>query len=482
LENISPVRLAAALWDDCLAGRPLDLERVDALTALALDSDEAVALTASRQLFAQLVEPLADRFEPALCDRYAALFARVLAQALPGLGDLVGCSLLTTGPAEAGLVEATPAEPSSPRLGLAVPGPAEPAAALPELAGSGSAEPAAVGLGPFGFDDAANYVERYRQVRRVRPPEFDPTEVVVLSRVTLGADINVTSVLMDAARRRYPHARLVFAGPRKAWELFAGSTWEFVEIPYGRTALLRDRLAACAPLRELVNRPGVLLLDPDSRLTQLGLLPVCDARAHHLFESRAYGGSSAAALPELARQWCAATLGVNDAEPWFHPARTLPPPGSRVATVSFGIGENPAKRVADPFEESVLRALLDAGYQVLLDTGAPGGEEESRVRAVVDRLGEAGERIALHTGSFANFAAFIAQSRLYVGYDSAGQHAAAAVDVPLVSVFGGYCSERMLARWSPASHGPMRILTTPGRTVEELIALARTAIAELSAE
>jgi hypothetical protein len=418
LENISPVRLAAALRDACLAGRPLDVDRLRSLTALALDADEAVALLSSRELFSQLVEPLADRFEPALCDSYAGLFAHVLALALPALG----------GPAV-----------------------------------------------------AASLVERYNAVRRVRPPAVEPAEVVVLSRVTLGADINVTSVLMDAARRRYPGARLVFAGPRKAWELFVGSKWEFVEISYGRTALLRARLACFAPLRELVDRPGVLLLDPDSRLTQLGLLPVCDAASHHLFEGRAFGADSSAALPELARQWCAATLGIDDAEPWFHPARTLPPPGKRVATVSFGIGENPAKRVADPFEESVLRALLAAGYQVLLDTGAPGGEEDARVRAAVARLGAAGERIALHTGSFANFAAFIAQSALYVGYDSAGQHAAAAVDVPLVSVFGGYCCQRMLERWSPASRGPLRLITTPGRDAAELIRLTCAAIAELSA-
>jgi ADP-heptose:LPS heptosyltransferase len=411
LESTSPAKLAAALFDDCLQGRPLDAARVDALADWALDADEALALLGSRALFAALVEPLADRFEPALCTAYARLFARVLERAGLGLADLE---------------------------------------------------------------------QRYAQVRRVRAPEREPEEVVVLSRVTLGADINVTSVLMDAARRRYPRARWTFAGPRKAWELFAGSAWNYVEIPYGRTALLRDRLACFAPLRELLSRPAVLLLDPDSRLTQLGLLPVCDAPAHHLFEGRAYGGDSALPLPELARRWCAETLGVDDAEPWFHPARTLPPPGARVATVSFGIGENPAKRVEDPFEETILRTLIDAGYQVLLDTGAPGGAEEARVRAAVARLGEAGERIALHTGSFANFAAFIAQSQLYVGYDSAGQHAAAAVDVPLISVFRGYCTRRMFERWSPASRGPARVIDAEGRTAAEMIRLTGEAIAELA--
>ena len=201
--------------------------------------------------------------------------------------------------------------------------------------------------------DGAVLTARYESVRRVRPPAFEPAEVFVLSRVTLGADIAVTSILMDGARQRFPKARLWFAGPRKAWELFegAGARWSFLDVPYGRTGLLRDRLAPFDALREALDRPGVLLLDPDSRLTQLGLLPVCPASAHHLFESRGYGGETAATLPELARCWVRETLGVERAEPWFHPRYDHALPGRAVATVSFGIGENPAKRVPDPFEE-----------------------------------------------------------------------------------------------------------------------------------
>jgi len=41
------------------------------------------------------------------------------------------------------------------------------------------------------------------------------------------------------------------------------------------------------------------------------------------------------------------------------------------------------------------------------------------------------------------------QSNLYVGYDSAGQHVAAAAGVPLVSVFAGHACDRMFSRWCP---------------------------------
>src|SRR5207302_1452427 len=64
------------------------------------------------------------------------------------------------------------------------------------------------------------------------------------------------------------------------------------------------------------------------------------------------------------------------------------------------------------------------------------------------RLGRP-ERLKLHDGSYASFASHILQSELYVGYDSAGQHVAAAGGVPLVSVFAGHPCERMFSRWRP---------------------------------
>jgi len=61
-------------------------------------------------------------------------------------------------------------------------------------------------------------------------------------------------------------------------------------------------------------------------------------------------------------------------------------------------------------------------------------------------------------GSFAGFAAHIQRSKLYVGYDSAGGHVAAACGVPLVSIFAGFASERMFERWRPTGAGPIRII------------------------
>ena len=69
--------------------------------------------------------------------------------------------------------------------------------------------------------------------------------VYVLSRITLGADVAVTSVLLDAAKRRYPSAEIVFVGPRKNYEFFeADPRIPHREVPYARGGSLRDRLNA----------------------------------------------------------------------------------------------------------------------------------------------------------------------------------------------------------------------------------------------
>jgi ADP-heptose:LPS heptosyltransferase len=327
-------------------------------------------------LFSILIEGLADRFEPALCDAYALLLSRAI----------------------------------HPR-------------------------------------DPAALVARYHRVRRRRPVTIQPRRVLVLSRVTLGADVAITSILLDAAKQAYPGAEILFAGPRKNFELFADDprlTHAPVEYPRGT---LSQRLAVRDELIRLAEAPDCLVLDPDSRLTQLGLLPICPEERYHLFESRRYGGESDRTLSALASQWARETLGVSGASPYIAPAdATAPPPrtGPYIA-VSLGVGENSAKRISDTFEWQLL-ALLSTRAPLVVDKGA-GGEEGARVERVVARS-EA--RATLFGGSFAGFAHFIAGSSLYVGYDSAGQHVAAACGVPLISIFAGFPSLRMFDRWRPS--------------------------------
>jgi ADP-heptose:LPS heptosyltransferase len=321
--------------------------------------------------------------------------------------------------------------------------------------------------------DAAALVARYRRVRRVRPAAGEPSRVFVLSRVTLGADVAVTSVLLDAAKRRFPKAEICFVGPAKNYQLFeADPRIRHAPVAYRRGSLC-DRLAVRHDLTAILDAPDSLTIDSDSRLTQLGLLPICAEDRYHLFESRAYGGAADRPLPELAAAWAEETLGVTGAKPFVALAAAPPDHAAEIA-VSFGVGENPAKRLPDPFEESLLGLLGERGAAICIDKGA-GGEEAARVERAVER---SGVRATFWNGSFAGFAAIIAASRLYVGYDSAGQHVAAAVGVPLVGIFAGFPVPRMFDRWRPRTNGGA-VIRIDRPDAAEALASVRRALAAL---
>ena len=377
---------AARLLHYCLRGAawPPELLR-------ALADDEC-----SGALFRVVAEGLADRFEPALCDTSAALFAEAIA---PG--------------------------------------------------------------------ESAALVERYGRVRVPRPVAGEPRTVFVLSRVTLGADVAVTSVILDAVKRRFPEAAIYLVGPRKNWELFAADP-RILHLPVNyRRGTLHERLASVPELRTALagapSGPDSIVIDPDSRLTQLGLLPVCPEERYYFFESRAYGGDGDDPLPVLTRHWAEQTFGIANAAPFVAvgQASGLSPSG---IAISLGVGENPAKRIADPFEAELLALLAQSGEPLTIDQGA-GGEEAARVDRAVAASRTQVER---WSGSFADFASIIARSRLYVGYDSAGQHVAAACGVPLIAVFAGFSCARMFARWRPAGRVIRVEDPDPARVLEQV--------------
>ncbi len=365
MRSTSCREIARALLQQCVEGKP---PRALPPSLLADQCGQA--------LFGTWVEGLADRFEPALCDVYARLFAQAVAHV-------------------------------------------------------------------NGDWDAPALVARYQRVRRPRAITGKPHRIFVLSRVTLGADVAVTSVLLAAAKKRFPHAEIVFVGPRKNFELFAADAHLHHACVEYRRGSLQERLAVWKELETVLAAPNAVVVDSDSRLTQLGLLPVCPEDRYHLFESRAYGADSERCLPELAAAWAAETFGVTGAKPYLALGRA--PRHSPYIALSLGVGDNTAKRIPDPFEQELLAVLAETKEAVCIDTGA-GGEEAERVRRAVER---SGIRATLWEGSFAGFASIIAGSRLYIGYDSAGQHVAAACGVPLISVFAGFPVPRMFYRWRP---------------------------------
>jgi len=216
--------------------------------------------------------------------------------------------------------------------------------------------------------NARSLVARYERVRRPRPVSREPRRVFVLSRVTLGADVAVTSVLLSAAKQRFSRAEIVFVGPAKNYELFAGDpAIRHAPLEYRRGSLT-ERLAAATELQRILDDPGIIVIDPDSRLTQLGLLPVCNEENYCFFESRARGPATDLNLPELAAEWAEQILGVQAARPFV--AVAAEPQQSATIAMSFGVGDNPAKRIPDPFEAELLSLLGQTGMRLAIDAGA----------------------------------------------------------------------------------------------------------------
>ncbi len=417
---------AERLRASCLAqpGNP-DADALRVLVASCAGPDAPRAAVATKLLIGRVVEDLSDRFDPALVDCYISIFTQALAACQP----VWSLEFLRS---------------------------------------------------------------RYQQLRGGQPPPSSMlvTQVYVLSRITLGADIAVTSVFVDAALKRYTDARVWFVGPAKNFELFAGHE-RLIHWPldYPRGGTLRERIAVAEQLAGLCDEPGTLVIDPDSRITQLGLLPIAPASRTLFFESRTAEADSARTLSEIASSFCFLRLAVPDAAPFVSPPRTLcaiaharrRTASQAPITVSLGVGGNATKRVGGGFEVELLRELAATGRPLWIDAGA-GGAEAAWVRSAIEGAAIAPGQVHVLEGSFALFCAHVAESAFYVGYDSAGQHAASALGVPGLTIFRGFVNPTMLARWTPRGPRSEVLPVAPEMPDAHLLQAVRQRIAGLTSQ
>ena len=121
-----------------------------------------------------------------------------------------------------------------------------------------------------------------------------------------------------------------------------------------------------------------------------------------------------------------------------------------------------------------MRALLADGSVVILDKGI--ADEVSRADATLTALAAEGIRITeldtdplrlpgqdvgqvlVYQGGLRPLIALIAASDLYVGYDSACQHIAAALSVPTIDIFVSPPSDLFSKRWQPHSKASVDVV------------------------
>ena len=322
------------------------------LAELASSEDDHVAEPATRAVFTSLVEPLADSFDPDAVTLYNRAFAQIV-------------QICRRNPAAILLDER---------------------------------------LERFGLQSEEHLIARadsLRVVSNLAPHRsLAPLlqRVIVLSRVTLGADVAITSVIIERIKHNFPDAEIVLVGGTKAAQLFGGDPKvSFKEIGYRRAGTTIARLLTWVDLLECVRElthglqpTEYLIVDPDTRLTQLGLLPITGASekpqrvpssGHHrvttkpewsdylFFPSREYGNATSQSLGELTSAWLDQVFGetattyprVSPSDDDLDAARWLVKRMKRpIVAINFGVGENQLKRVGGDFEASLV-VHLDPG-------------------------------------------------------------------------------------------------------------------------
>jgi ADP-heptose:LPS heptosyltransferase len=425
-------------------------DAVALLCEITADKDQTIASAGVAALFPALVERLNDSFDPELCILYDQVFSQVIDyfRRLPDGKQLDH------------------------------------------------------GLRSFGLINEEDLLTRKSQISNLKSQisnlKSQISKVLLLSRVTIGADVAVTSVIIAKLREILPDAEFVLLGSRKLRELFGGDPkLRIREIAYERGGGVLSRLTSWLDIIEMIEdecrgyQPHeVWLVDPDSRLTQLGLLPLLkDESNYFFFESRSYQRPGAGCLGELASDWVNQVFNTKGrtfpylALPTEHRAfghavgeKLRRSGASRLVSMSLGVGGNPNKRISDSFEEDLVHQLVQEST-LILDKGAS-SEELEQIDRIAAKLRSEGKTVVevdqqnapellkqesiraevlTWHGGIGAFAGLIAAGDEYIGYDSAGQHIAAALGVPALTIFVNANSRTFAERWRPYGSGMIEV-------------------------
>jgi ADP-heptose:LPS heptosyltransferase len=312
-------------------------------------------------------------------------------------------------------------------------------------------------------------------------------KILVLSRVTVGADVAITSIMVHRLARSFPQAEIIVYGPSHLPEIFYGlPRVHWAKFHYQRDGGLIGRLTSYTYLYQQLKMEWeglhdgqTLLFDPDSRLSQLALFPLLADRYTRHFPSRNDQQDNSSRLSQLTNRWLNQVLGeqinilpqisirpahLDNIKRFFAQF----PLGCKKIVINLGVGNDFRKRLPDPFEEKLLAGLLqDDSALVVLDSGAHPDERE-RARALMDIMqmktfqavsvsekNLASKQIPFHhglvciQGGIGMLSALIDQADVFFGYDSCCQHLATARGTNSIICFAGAPNDRFFDRWRP---------------------------------
>lgn len=322
--------------------------------------------------------------------------------------------------------------------------------------------------------------------KQITVPAKKVRKILILSRVTVGADIAITSVIVHRLLESFPRASIIVTGPSHLPEIFYGlPRVHWVKFHYDRDGGLLGRLTGWISLYQLLKKewqgfqPGELLLfDPDSRLSQLGLLPLFNDASYCYFNSRQDQADNKR-LSDLTNTWLNTLLNEKRN---ILPQISIRPAhlavtrkffnqfdqDTRKIVVNLGVGNDPKKRLPHPFEEIMFDCLLrDGKTLVVLDSGCHPSERERALLLVKQMKNRSIPAVFLNEknmatanipfqhglvciqGGIGPLSGLIDQADVFFGYDSCCQHLATARGTRSVICFAGAPNERFFARWRP---------------------------------
>ncbi len=252
----------------------------------------------------------------------------------------------------------------------------------------------------YSHDDLLARIDRIRQDNKVLSGRRNVKKILLLSRVTIGADVAITGIIIQRLARLFPAAEVVLIGGSKLAEIYGGnSSIRLSHVIYNRHGGLLGRLASWLAVLNIIDRElaacpleNTILIDPDSRLSQLGVLPIIDLDHYFFFDSRsAVSFAGNLSMAQLTNSWLNKITGVEDfyhSMVWLLPsnlqkaaqlvAKLKSNGARRVISLNFGVGGNPRKKVSRRLEQELLRNLLqEPDTVVLLDKGFGNEELES---------------------------------------------------------------------------------------------------------
>ncbi len=349
-------------------------------------------------------------------------------------------------------------------------------------------------LKQYRFHGSNEILQRYERIIRQRPLRERRLQqikkIIILSRITAGADIAITSVMVHRLRKTFPKTRLILVGPEHLETMFPElNNIKVLPFIYKNDRGLLDKLTSWPPLHDLIQQEikedesnSILLFDPDTRMTQLGLLPLLPDSSTCYFPSRSFGTPDDvhSNLSVLTNNWLNTILGENVKET---PYLVLHNEGhgynafcqklkargcTFIIMINFGVGNDFRKKISGSFEEELLIKLAQSPQTIIILDSGRGKDESLRVQYLLKRAGQKGIKtctlnadeipqadikfnngLITFSGSLDALGKMICAADCFIGYDSCGQHLAAATGSPAVIVFAGAPSQRFIERWSP---------------------------------